>query len=195
MKRIFIIHGWGGNPKEAWLSWLMKGLSSKGIVAYAPTMPNTENPKIDVWIPFLKKIVGKPDKDTYFVGHSVGCQTIMRYLETINVKIGGVIFVAGFVNLNIDAIEEEEKGSSKIAKPWLETPLNWDKIKKHVNKVIAIFSDNDPYVPLKDANIFREKLGAKIIIEKNKGHFTESDVKEIPIVLNELLNLFENKSK
>ena len=188
MKRIFIIHGWGGNPKEAWLSWLMKGLSSKGVVACAPTMPNTENPKIDAWIPFLKKIVGKPDKDTYFVGHSIGCQTIMRYLETINVKIGGVIFVAGWFSLK--NLEPEE---IKLVEPWMKTDINLNKVKKNSNKIIAIFSDNDPYVPLKDANIFREKLGAKIIIEKNKGHFTEEDnIKKMPIILKELLKWLKN---
>ncbi len=46
-----------------------------------PAMPNTAEPKIETWVPFLEKLVGKPDKDTYLVGHSIGCQTILRYLD------------------------------------------------------------------------------------------------------------------
>jgi len=30
MKRVFIIHGWGGNPEEGWLPWLKKELEAKG---------------------------------------------------------------------------------------------------------------------------------------------------------------------
>ena len=50
-------------------------------------------------------------------------------------------------------------------------------------------SDKEPYGFLDDnAKIFREKLNAKIIIEENKGHFTEGDgVKEFPELLREII--------
>ena len=66
--------------------------------------------------------------------------------------------------------------------------MDFGKIKKATKNFVAIFSDNDPYVPLTNIDIFRDGLGAKSIIEKKKGHFTEGDkVLEIPIVLKELL--------
>jgi len=38
-----------------------------------------------------------------------------------------------------------------------------------------------------NTKVFRDKLGAKVIVEKNKGHFTEEDnIKELPMVLKEI---------
>ena len=148
-------------------------------------MPDSETPKIDVWVHFLEKLVGKVDKDTFFVGHSIGCQTIMRYLERLDNKdeVGGVVFVAGFFDLPFLRTKEEKK----IAKPWLETPIDTIKIKNIAKKMIAIFSDNDPDVSLDDAKSFRKRLNAKIIIEKGKGHFTLNDgVDKLPSALEAL---------
>jgi predicted alpha/beta hydrolase family esterase len=84
----------------------------------------------------------------------------------------------------------EDVADKEIAKPWLETPLLWDKIKSHSKKFIAIFSDDDPLVPLDDSKIFEEKLGTKIIIEHNQKHFSGSDgIKELPSLLNAVLEL------
>ena len=187
-KIVFIIHGWWGDPKEGWFPWLKKELEKRGFEVFIPKMPDTGKPKIDRWVGKLAKIAGRVDKNTYFVGHSIGAQAIMRYLEKLpkNKKIGGAIFVAGWFKLT--NLEPKEK---PIAKPWLETPLNFKKIKKTDNKFVAIFSDNDLYVPLKiNSDIFRKKLGAKIIIQHKKGHFSGSDgIKKLPIVLNELLKM------
>lgn len=182
-KRIFIIHGWGGYPENCWFPWLKKELEKLDFEVHVPAMPNSKEPKIDVWIPFLKKQVGNVDEETYFVGHSIGCQTIMRYLQTINKKIGGAIFVAGFFNLN-NLEKEEEK---EIAKPWLENSINLEKVKKVINKAVAIFSDNDLDIPLEDSKIFEKELGAKIIVEHNKGHFSgDTGITKLPVVLDSI---------
>ena len=81
-------------------------------------------------------------------------------------------------------IEEEGEEVKEIAKPWVETPINWKKVKKHSDKFVCIFSDNDYYVPLSNQKIFKKELNAEIIIQHEKGHFTEEDkVKELPIIL------------
>ncbi len=150
-------------------------------------MPNPLKPIIQDWVTHLKNIVGKIDENTYFVGHSIGCQTIMRYLESLpeNIKIGGIIFVAGwFTLMNLKTKEEEI-----IAKPWLETPIITEKIKKQTRNIVAIFSDNDEFVPIENKKLFEKRLGAKTMIEHNKGHFSGGDgVKEISSVLDSLLS-------
>lgn len=183
-KRVFLIHGWDGFPKNNWFPWLKSKLKKKKFEVIVPEMPNSEEPKIEPWVAKLREVVGKAREGDYFVGHSIGCQTIMRYLQTLDSeKVGGVVFVAGFVNLpNLETDEDKE-----IAKPWLETEIDFDKVKDKAGEIVALFSDNDPDVPLSDKDIFEEKLGAKIIVEHEKGHFSDdSGVLELPVVLGEL---------
>mgnify|MGYP001607242926 CR=1 FL=1 len=189
MKNIYIIHRWDGNPNSDWYPWIKKELENKNFKIIILEMPNTSKPIINAWVNKLKETIKNVDENTYFIGHSIGCQTIMRYLEQLpeNTKIGGAIFVAGWFNLaNLEGEEVEA-----IAKSWIETPIKFNKIKNKIKDLIVILSNNEPYNFVKEnSKIFNEKLNAKIIIENKKGHFTEEDgVKELPIVLNKLLEM------
>ena len=190
-KRVIIVHRWDGEPDGDWYPWLRDELETKGFKVTIPAMPDPSEPNIDAWVSHLRKIVGQLDEDTYFVGHSIGCQTIMRYLETSNTKIGGMIFVAGWFHLrNLENAEVEE-----IARPWLTAPINFPKIKERANKVTVFLSSNDPFDCSKENEIgFKELLGARVFIETNLGHFTADDgVRKIPAVLKELLRMAETK--
>ena len=79
MKKVYLIHGWGGGPEsEGWFGWLKQECEKKGIKVIAPEMPNTDEPMIEEWVDKLKRIV-KINKETYFVGGSIGCQEVLRY--------------------------------------------------------------------------------------------------------------------
>ena len=176
MKRAIIVHGWEGYPEEAWFPWLKAELEKVGMEAEVPQMPDTNNPHMDKWLPYLEKAVGEPDEHLVLIGHSLANITILRYLETLEEgkKVGKVVMVAGFT----DALGYKEIES------FFQKPIEWDKIRHHCSKFVAINSDNDPYVPLKHADVFNEKLGAKTIIENNKGHMSGSaNIKELPSVL------------
>ncbi len=190
-KRVFVVHGWGGNPQENWFPWLRKELETKGFEVFIPQLPDPENPRIYNWVPKLSETVGRPDEQTYFVGHSMGCQTIARYLVlslSEETKVGGAVFVAGFFK-RLTGIENEP-GGLEVEKHWLKTSLDLQKVKSHLNKSVAIFSDNDPYVPLDNQDDFRNKLGSKIIIEHQMGHFNASaGITKLPIVLQSILEI------
>src|SRR3989338_1307247 len=190
-KRAFIIHGWDGTPEEGWLPWLKTELKKQGFEVVAPRMPDAARPRIFNWIPKISEIVGTADEQTFFVGHSMGCQAIVRYLETLpeNVRVGGAVFVAGFLT-RLTNIAEEGEESQDIEKHWLETPLNLEKIKSHLPNSVAIFSDNDPFVPMDNQDRFRDELGSKIVVEHAMGHFTEDGgTKELPSALEAVLKL------
>ncbi|MBI4980923.1 alpha/beta hydrolase [Candidatus Woesearchaeota archaeon] len=189
-KQVFIIHGWGGSPDTDWHPWLKQELERKGFKVEVPAMPDSFNPKIHSWVSTLKKAVGKSDKDTYFIGHSIGCQTILRYVEKLNQseKVGGVIFVAGWLHLTVDTWDENY--TEEIAAPWLNTPIDFNKIKEHATQMVDFYSENDPYVPVTDSILFKEKLDAKSISVGNKGHVSGEDrVKEVPFVVEELMRM------
>jgi predicted alpha/beta hydrolase family esterase len=175
MKRVVIVHCWEGTPEYCWYPWLRDELRPMRIHTFIPQMPETQAPKLDRWLPALQEVIGEPDEELVLVGHSIGCATIMRYLETLKEgeKIAGVVLVAGFSNdLTIPAI-----------KTFFETTFNWEKIKQSAEHVVAIFSDNDPYVPVSESEILNQNLGAELIEVKNGSHFSgSSNCTELPEV-------------
>lgn len=171
MKKIILIHRWEGTSQSDWYQWLKEELGSFGFEVLILEMPDTEVPVIESWVNYLSEIA-QPDENTYFVGHSIGCQTILRYLETIDVKIGGVVFVAPW--LKLDNLEDDEV--LEIAKPWLETPINFEKIQTTTSNIQAILSSDEPYGYIQENKETLEKnLGAEVSILENRGHFTEDD--------------------
>ena len=92
MKTVYMVHGWSGSPESCWFPWLKKELENRGFRVEAPTMPNPDNPEINSWTSHLASIVGEADENTYFIGHSIGCQAIMRYAQSLNAPVGGAVF-------------------------------------------------------------------------------------------------------
>ena len=185
MKTAYIIHGWDGSPKEPLYQWIKNKLEERNFKVIVPEMPNPSKPEINPWINKIKKVAGDLSDKDILIGHSVGCQAVLRYLGTLkNKKIAKTILIAPWMNLDETTIEEEGEEVKEIAKPWMETPIDWKAVNNNCKEFIAIFSDNDPYVPLSNVNLFKEKLNAKILILNNKGHFDPfSGIKELPEIL------------
>lgn len=182
MKRVIIVHGWGGDPEKDWLPWLAGELKKMGYEVVLPAMPDTETPVIEKWVPFLAETVGTPNTDTYLVGHSIGCQTIMRYLETINTKIGGALFVAGWFELeNLESDEEK-----RVAKPWIETPIDHAKVKASAGKTTLIISDNDDFGAFEENKKEFADIIDKMVVLHNVGHINGP---KYPEILSETLAL------
>ncbi|OGN11348.1 MAG: hypothetical protein A3C71_02070 [Candidatus Yanofskybacteria bacterium RIFCSPHIGHO2_02_FULL_43_15c] len=192
MKKVYIIHGWDGNPKEPMLQWLKINLEEEGYKVGVPLMPEPETPKIAAWVGKLKEIVVEPDENTILVGHSVGCQAVLRYLETLpeEIKVAGIVFIAPWLELDTETIKEEGEEVVEIAKPWIETPINFEKVRAHIGSTTVIFSDNDPFVSLSQKDLFEKELNAKIFVEHDKGHFDPaSGISELPIALETIRNI------
>ena len=186
MKRVVIVHCWEGYPQYCWYPQTKKELEEKGFQVEVPVMPETNSPMMSLWLPKLVEVVGQPDKGVYLVGHSAGVITILRYLEQLSddQKVGGVVMVAGFTS---------DLGYREL-KNFFETPINYEKIKTKANNFVAIHSDNDPFVNLKYGDEFKEKLGAKLIVKHDVGHFSgpadETDsVTSLPEVAESILEM------
>lgn len=139
-----------------------------------------------VWVSNLAKTVGEPDPECCLVGHSLGCITILRYLETLKEgeMVGGTLLVAGF------ASDLDYPGYKGELSSFFEKPLDWGKLKTAGRRFVSIHLDNDPYVLLVHCKTFAEKLGAEAIVVHKMGHLnTESGVTELPIALDSVLKL------
>jgi len=177
-KKIYLIHGWGGSSSGVlWFDWLKEELRKKGHEVIAFDMPNTEHPKIEEWVKYLEENIKDVDENTYFVGHSVGCQTILRFLEKLHKhkRVGGCVFVAGW--FKVLALEPEEL---EIAHPWMNTKIEFERVLDHCDSFLSIFSGDDPYVHIDEANEFKKILGSRIVIKKKEGHFNDAEkIKEV----------------
>lgn len=184
-KRLFIVHGWEGSSIEPMIAWLGEEGKKLGFETTVLDMPNPHSPTIDAWVSHLESVVVYPDENTYFIGHSLGCQVIWRYIQAPEITdVGGVISIAPWLTLtNTDAPDEVA-----IVRPWLENPINFSQIKKVTKNTTLIFSDNDMYVPLEqNKESFTQKLSPVILVESGKGHFTEKDgVVDLPVAIEEL---------
>jgi predicted alpha/beta hydrolase family esterase len=174
MDKIYMVHCWDGTMDDGWYPWLEKKIQNKDTKVYRFNMPNTNCPKIEEWVSKLGQEVPMIGNNTFFVGHSIGCQTILRYLETQPVtEIGGILLVAPWLDLLEEAVSDAE--SYEIAKPWLTRPIDFEKIKKFTSNIYCIFSDNDYFVPLEQESELKKLLNAKTIIVNGMGHISIDD--------------------
>lgn len=185
MKRVVIVHCWGGNPDYCWYPQTKKELEQHGFKVEIPAMPETDTPKLALWLPKLKEVISTPDQELFLVGHSSGVITILRYLESLpeGQNIAGAVLVAGFT----DDLGYEELQN------FFQDPIDFEKIKQHCPEFVSIHSTNDPYMDLKYSQIFKEKLDAKTIIKQNAGHFSSEDnCLVLPVVAQEINRIERN---
>lgn len=175
-KKVIIVHKWGGTPKTDWYVWLKERLESENYQVRIPLMPNTTNPEIGPWVASLQNEV-QQFKPNWLIGHSIGCQTILRWLEATKLPVFGVLFVAGWFTLN----DLGDKESNNTAQSWTSMPINFQLAKAKIAKSVAVLSDDDPYVPLEEnKNMFESKVDSEVVVVKRLGHIEQS---ESPVVL------------
>jgi predicted alpha/beta hydrolase family esterase len=178
MKRVYLIHGWEGSPEDNWLPWLKSKLEENSFKVFTPFMPETYKPVRSQWLKTMQDLISNPDENTYFVGHSLGCQAIQRYLESLegNVVTGGAVFVAGWINDPMwdDRTEEE----TKIVHDWFDIPKDYEKIKLHCKKFISIFSSDDPFISKSNWEEAKNIIGSEVRLFDNRGHFDGKELQE-----------------
>jgi predicted alpha/beta hydrolase family esterase len=179
-KRLFIIHGYTGHPDSNWFPWLKAEAEKQGFEVIAPAMPNTDSPKLEEWLPYLQEQVGSIDSDTYFIGHSLGCSTILRLLEKSDARAGGAVLVSGFAEpIHFSQLDSFTQG------PWDDT-----RVRQAAGEIIVINSDNDPHVPLQMAQNIKSRFGAELLVLHDAGHINESSGHlQVPEILDALLQI------
>ncbi|MDQ5943780.1 MAG: serine hydrolase [Patescibacteria group bacterium] len=179
IRKIVIIHGWKDNPNGGWLGWFASQLRHEGYEVVNPQMPRDTIPDIDNWVDIVNNVVGELDHYTILIGHSLGTFVLLRYLERYEgiEKALALVLVAGFLNPKIDKANDY----------FLPTP-DVEKVKKHVESIYHIYSDDDKMVSTDRSIELADKLGGEQICLEGKGHFTAKEISELP----ELLDIIKN---
>lgn len=187
MKRAVLCHCWGGYPDFIWYPYFKSKLeeAEAGIQVDIPLMPDTDHPVFQNWLTSFSEAVGEVSEDQILIGHSLGCATVLRFLESLNrnQKVGGVVMVAGFL---------DDRGDAEI-NSFFKRDFNFETIALRSLRFVSIHSDNDPSLKpnyFKHSHIFLSKLKSKIVVIPDGGHFSMADnCFELPEVVDEVLNL------
>jgi len=176
---VYIIHGYTSSSKAEWFPWLKKKLMDIGINVIVFDMPNPDAPIAYEWIEHLNKLIKTIDENIYFICHSLGCVTLLRFLELqhVDTKVGGIILASGFI---------KENPKYPNLDPFVKTDINLQKIIKMTKNRCVLSAPNDNYVPYEYSCELAKAIDAKLITVENGGHFiAQEDFLEFPQVFNE----------
>lgn len=165
MSTIFIIHGVGGNSEENWFPWLKKELEALGHKVIVPNFPTPKDQTLSHWLKTMSQYEKHIDKDTIFIGHSLGVPFILTLLEKHPVK--AAFLVAGFVG------KVENKFDDSMT-TFAQKQFDWQKITANCKTFTIFHSDNDQYIKLEKAQELANLLKTKVTIIKRAGHFNKS---------------------
>jgi predicted alpha/beta hydrolase family esterase len=186
MKKVFLIHGYGGEPNGGWRPWLMGELAREDVWACAPQMPMSDSPKKDEWVSEIARQVGEPSEEIFLIGHSLGVCGILHYLQSLpeGSKIGGTILVSGPIHVI--------SGDKYIPiYHFMDTPFNFGHIKNIVERGAIIHGDTDMVVPFSHAEELARELSYPLISIKNGGHLNgSSGWYQLPEALEVLKKMF-----
>ena len=182
-----MIHGFKGEPNGGWRPWLMGELAKNNIWACSLEMPTPDLPVKEEWIETIKNSVKDKTDEVYLIGHSLGVPAILRYLEILPVglKIGGAVLVSG-------PIFEIKREKYERVDNFIRGSFDFNKIKNSCNHFTVIHGDNDPNVPVSDAEYLSKNLSCNLILIPNGYHLNGSaGFYQLPEALTSLLKMIK----
>jgi uncharacterized protein len=188
-----IVHGSFGSPSENWFPYLKTKLIKIGQIVEVPALPvdnwdtvtkngqdfPVKNQSLTSWLKiFQEHIVLNPKEKYCFVGHSLAPLFILHLIDKLNIQLDSAIFVCPFLtHLNTDWQIDLANAS------FYKSDFNFIKLKKLIPLNYVVYSNNDPYVDVKYALEFSEKMGSAKICITNGGHLgTSAGFAEFPLL-------------
>ena len=186
-ERLFIIHGYTAGPHHHWFDWLRARAEDAGLQVIVPALPDSCNPQDKAWQAALSECVGEVDNHTWFVGHSLGCITTLRYLnqQPAGKNAAGVIMIAGFSQPLATLPELDEFMSEALVAHRL--------VQQVPHRAVIASLDDDVVAPALSLSL-SQQLNAPFYALPNHGHFlARHGITQLPLVM-QLLQQFRNSS-
>jgi leucyl-tRNA synthetase len=167
--KFVLIHGFKGNPDDAFLPWLKAELEKRGHEVIVPKLPNTEDPKESEQVDYVLKNCNL-DEHTVVIGHSLGAVVAMKAIMKLNKPISGFTIVASAVDPNFNEIHTEHK--ARIFHKNFAWDFDYERINKLAGGKIAILSDTRETNRAPYLKYLSGKLSAYLIeAESAEKHF------------------------
>jgi hypothetical protein len=174
LPKIILVHGNGGATAEGcWFPWVAHMLREMGFEVISPTMPDNVEAKAAIWLLYLREVCGA-DEQTIIVGHSSGAVAALRLAETTRI-LGSILVAPCYTDLGM----ESEALSGYYDHPW-----NWQAIKQNQHFIVQLASQDDPFIPVREARFIHEQLDSEYHEFTDREHFGwPTDIKELPEVI------------
>lgn len=167
-KRVVIVHGYMASPTDHWFPALKRSLEVEGAQVDVVALPESNEPQVDAWARTLKEALPVVDDRTFIIGHSLGCVTALRHLQSLpnGTRAAGIVLVSGF-DCPLDTIPALAAFTS--------LPLDHDVVRKRAAHIVSIVSDNDVIVDTMHSHALAESLGSDLQVVNGGGHFMAED--------------------
>lgn len=181
--RVVIVPRWAGTAASDWYPWLIEELDPKRAKVEIVELPEPNAPKISACVAALREALGEELAalgDALLVGHSVGCQALLRYLAELGREheaeagVGPkLLCVAGWWRVD---------EPWPTIRPWIDTPIDDAALRRATAAgVQVLLSDNDPFTAdwQTNAEAWRERLGAEVRVVSGAKHFNGAREPEV----------------
>lgn len=137
-----------------------------------PDMPNDFNSKYREWKIWFQKFIPHLDSKIVLIGHSLGGVFLAKYLSEnkFSKRIIATFLVA--------APFDDKNSEYQLA--GFTLPESLKKFENQSRKIFLYHSKNDPIVPFKDFEKYKDALkSAELRVFKNRGHFNQENFPEL----------------
>ena len=152
-QKVLMVHGFEGDAQSSFKPSLKKDLEDRGFEVFVPNISTSNHPTIDSWMSELQPFIDQLGEEDIVLGHSLGAKMAAHLLERNNKKVKTLFLVAGTVRdlgqEKWDQFKRDWKGSDiEALKNCCVAPLDLKNVNSKAGSVVAILSDDDPFVPV-----------------------------------------------
>lgn len=188
MRTVIICPGNGcTNVRQSnWYGYLYDQLIAKGIPARCENFPDPHHARRDRWVPFIRSLAERDNdpSNVILVGHSSGAQAALRYAELYSVY-ACVLVSATYSDLG----DPHERASGYYPEPKNDgtenNPYLFESMKGNCQHWYQFHSDDDPFIPLFEAEKIRDGLGltSSYHMLPGRSHFFDFEPEILDVVI------------
>lgn len=158
--------------RSNWYGHVHDELTRLGIPCICEDFPDPNRARRDKWIPFIRSKA--KETDVILVGHSSGAQAALRYTEQYPV-VGAILVAATYSDLGDAGERASGYYPQKISNGEETNAYDFKAMKENCAIWYQFHSDDDPFIPLYEAEKIRDGLGLTDTYRMLRGrsHFFE----------------------
>ena len=170
-----------------WYGKFHEDLKGAGIQSVCENFPDPNRARREKWLPFIRSKAEEASpsnpSNVILVGHSSGAQAALRYAEEYPIMVA-VLVSATYSDLGDSGERASGYYPQKNKNGDVTNPYKFDEMKKNCPRWYQFHSDDDPFIPLREAEQIRDGLGLTdtYFMLPGRSHFFEGFPELIEIV-------------